>query len=65
MAPIKETLFGGGGSVIGALKPPIFEVVIMNTSFVQNIFLLKQTSFFNTTFQLNLLMSLKNNIHVT
>ncbi len=57
MAPIMEILFGGGRNVIRIFQPFVYEVVVMNTSFVPNISLLKQVSFLNTTFQLGILMS--------
>jgi hypothetical protein len=41
MAPIKDAIVGDGGSVIGALKPYVSIVVVINTSSISTTYILE------------------------
>jgi hypothetical protein len=61
LAPIKDTILGGGGKPIGALKPPASIIVVMKTYFISTIFFLKQIAFDKTIFQPSFFKSLEKN----
>ncbi len=61
MAPIKDAIFGAGSNPIGAFKPSISTVFVINTSFIFTTSLLERTSFYKTTFQPSFFKSFEKN----
>jgi hypothetical protein len=64
MAPINDTILGGGGSISGTLKPHVSMVVVMNTSSMFATSLLDQVSFYKKTFQPGFLISSEKNTYI-